>query len=138
MVAVHTGVQESNMGYGRLAPDVERKENCSENGNKMWEKIRQQREKELDLYPLRINDKTTIYVPKEKCNDEYRQAYIEKTKLKETPVLLGAASRSYELSQMLTRERMKETKDLTLTKAAEVLGVDKKTVKSYRKKFLIN
>lgn len=105
------------MGYGRLAPDVERKENCSENGNKMWEKIRQQREKELDLYPLRINDKTTIYVPKEKCNDEYRQAYIEKTKLKETPVLLGAASRSYELSQMLTRERMKETKDLTLTKA---------------------
>lgn len=39
-----------------------------------------QREKETRLFPLRINERVTILVPKEKCNREYAEAFRKKIK----------------------------------------------------------
>lgn len=65
------------MKHGRLAPDVERKTDCSQNGDAKRLVI-EQLEKEKKLMPLRIDDKTLIYVTAEKHNEAYRQEWIEK------------------------------------------------------------
>ena len=88
MALAATEVQANNMGYGKLAPTVERKEDTTQNGSKIHEKIVVQRIKEESLYPLRINEKTTILVPKDKCNEKYRQAYIKKINTKPIDIQL--------------------------------------------------
>lgn len=65
------------MGYGRLAPDAERKTDCSQNGD-ADRLVNEQLEKEKKLMPMRIDDKTVIYVTAEKHNEEYRQNWIKK------------------------------------------------------------
>jgi hypothetical protein len=70
------------MGYGKLAPTVERKEDTTQNGSKIHEKMVIQRAKEQLLYPLRINEKTTILVTKDKCNEKYRKEYLKKINTK--------------------------------------------------------
>ena len=76
------------MGYGKLAPTIERKEDTTKNGSKINEKILAQNIREQFLYPLRINEKTTILVPKDKCNEKYRQAYIKKINTKPIDIQL--------------------------------------------------
>lgn len=65
------------MGYGRLAPDAERKTDCSKNGD-TDRLVNEQLEKEKKLMPMRIDDKTLIYVTAEKHNEAYRQEWIKK------------------------------------------------------------
>lgn len=65
------------MGYGRLSPDAERKIDCKQNGDA--ERLSAaQTEKEKILMPMRIDDKTVIYVTAEKHNEAYRQEWIKK------------------------------------------------------------
>lgn len=65
------------MGHGRLAPDVGRKIDCSKNGD-ADRLVNEQLEKEKKLMPMRIDDKTVIYVTAEKNNEEYRKNWINK------------------------------------------------------------
>lgn len=39
--------------------------------------MEKQRKRERKLHPLRITDKLVLYVPMKKCNEEYKQWYIE-------------------------------------------------------------
>lgn len=61
----------------RLKPEKERKPDIKVNGD-ATELMEKQRKAEKKLFPLKINDKTTIYVPKNKCNDNYRKNWIDK------------------------------------------------------------
>lgn len=65
------------MGYGRLTPDAERKTDCSQNGD-ADRLVNEQLKKEKKLMPMRIDDKTVIYVTAEKHNETYRQEWIKK------------------------------------------------------------
>lgn len=65
----------------RLKPEKERKPDIKVNGDAK-ELMEKQRKAEKKLFPLKINDKTTIYVPKNKCNDNYRKIYLEKINVK--------------------------------------------------------
>lgn len=76
------------MGYGRIPVNVERKDDTTKNGSKINEKILAQNIREQFLYPLRINEKTTILVPKEKCNDKYRLEYLKRINAKATEIQL--------------------------------------------------
>lgn len=42
--------------------------------------IERQRVKEEHLYPLRINERITILVSRERCNNEYAEAFRKKVK----------------------------------------------------------
>lgn len=124
------------MGYGKLPVNVERKEDCKENGSKVQEKVKAQRKREKELYPLRINERTTILVTADKRNEEYRQVYLKRINQEMERSLVGTAAKRYELIHKLTYERLDETKDLTLKEAAQVLGVSKESVMKYRKHVL--
>ena len=41
--------------------------------------IKEQAERMKRLKPLRIDSRTVIYVTEDKCNEDYRRAYIERT-----------------------------------------------------------
>lgn len=84
------------------------------------------------MYPLRINHYTTILVPKEKCNDEYRQAYISKHG---KPASLAMPLKE---NPHPTKEELKELaeKGLTIKQAAEQLGYKPSTVLYYNNKYM--
>lgn len=73
-----------------IPPIVERKPDMDINGDKIDQAIKQQKKREKHLYPLRIDSRTTIYVPKNKCNPEYAAKYLERIKYK--PNLKGTAT----------------------------------------------
>lgn len=54
---------------------VERKADTTKNGDKVHQCIANQRKREKELYPLRINKTTVIFVKKEKCNEKYAEWY---------------------------------------------------------------
>lgn len=58
-----------------LPPAKERKADTSKNGNDLTEFIQRQLKRERNLYPLRINVTTVIYVTKAKCTKEYADWY---------------------------------------------------------------
>ena len=125
------------MGYGKLPVNVERKEDCTENGSRVQEKVKAQRKREKNLYPLRINQKTIIFVTKEKCNENYRIEYLKRIgsfEEKKT-TFISEARKSY-MSKILTYDKLDATKHLTLKEAANQLGVSPDTVGRYRKKVL--
>lgn len=65
-----------------LPPTKERKSDTSKNGNDLTKYIQRQLKRERNLYPLRINATTVIYVTKAKCTKEYAEKYKrEKMKL---------------------------------------------------------
>ena len=55
-------------------PDVTRNSDGAEEARRM----RLAQERKRKLYPLRINAQTVIYVPIERCNEEYAEQYREK------------------------------------------------------------
>ena len=59
-------------------PIFERKVDLSKNGDKIHISQIIQKNKEKSLRPLRIDSKTVIYVTDEKCNEAYRNAYLDK------------------------------------------------------------
>lgn len=87
--------------------------------------------KERELYPLRINHYTTILVPKDKCNDEYRQKYILKHINIKQPVVVITKNPypSEEQLQKCAEEGM------TYRQAADKLGYSYGVVSYYAQKF---
>lgn len=67
------------MSFGKN-PMTERKPDTERNAAGLEKYIERQREKETRLFPLRINERVTILVPKEKCNRKYAEAFRKKIK----------------------------------------------------------
>lgn len=61
-----------------IPADKERKIDCTKNGDAAERLVKVQREKEKSLFPLRIDEKTTIFVGKEKCTEKYRKEWLKK------------------------------------------------------------
>lgn len=59
-----------------LPPDM-KKVDTSVNGD-AEELVRQHREVERKLRPLRIDEKTVILVPERKCNEKYRMEWMKR------------------------------------------------------------
>lgn len=59
------------------------KADTSKNSETLDEVIVECREREARKYPLRIDARTVIFVPKHKCNEEYAEAYRNKMKERE-------------------------------------------------------
>ena len=83
------------------------------------------------LYPLRINHYTTILVTKDKCNEEYRQAYISRYG---KPTTLAM---SQKVNPHPTESELKELakQGMTIKQASEHLGYKQSTVLYYNKKY---
>lgn len=62
----------------RMPEEVQRKADVTKNTEGLEEYIEAQRERERNLYPLRINSTTVIYVTKEKCTQEYAKKMRKK------------------------------------------------------------
>ena len=72
------------MGRKEAKPEHQpRKGDNSRNPEGTDELIARQLRKERNLYPLRINDNTYIYVPKRKQTPEYAAKWRERMKQKE-------------------------------------------------------
>lgn len=65
------------MSFGK-DPITRRKPDTEHNASGLEKYIDQQRKKEEHLFPLRINDRMTLLVPKEKCSREYAEAFRKK------------------------------------------------------------
>lgn len=63
----------------KLPVDKVRKFDGTVNGDAS-KHVRAQRDREKELYPLRIDEKTVILVPEKKCNDKYRNDWIKRNK----------------------------------------------------------
>lgn len=61
----------------RELPPEQKKVDTSVNGD-AEELVRQHREVERKLCPLRIDEKTVILVPERKCTEEYRRAWLKR------------------------------------------------------------
>lgn len=59
----------------RKAPTDERKPDTSKNIDNLDQIIERQRERERNLYPLRVSKTTVIYVTKKKATKEYADKY---------------------------------------------------------------
>lgn len=59
----------------RKAPTDERKPDTSKNADNLDQIIERQRERERNLYPLRVSKTTVIYVTKKKATKEYAEEY---------------------------------------------------------------
>lgn len=91
---------------------------------------------EKDYLPLQIKRGLVILVPKEKCNDEYRKAYLKRLEAQDEKFLVGTAGKSVEIKERLTYERLYETRHMTSIEAAKEFGVSKETIRRYRKEVL--
>lgn len=65
------------MSFGK-DPMIERKSDSTKNGKNITECISTQRNREKNLFPLRISRTTVIYVTKDKCTPEYAEKYYKK------------------------------------------------------------
>ena len=61
----------------KMPVDKVRKFDGTVNGNAS-KHVRAQRDREKELYPLRIDEKTVILVPGKKCTDKYRLEWMKK------------------------------------------------------------
>lgn len=71
------------MGREKMPPAKERKGDNSRNPEGLDDAIARHMEKDGELYPLKINATTYIYVPKRKRTPEYAAKYRERMGLKE-------------------------------------------------------
>lgn len=69
----------------QVMPDKYNKIDSSKNTDGLDEAISRYMSKAKRLYPLRINKNTVIFVTKSKCNEKYRQSYIDRIERKEKP-----------------------------------------------------
>lgn len=65
------------MSFGK-DPMIERKADSTKNGKNITECIAMQRNREKNLYPLRISRTMVIYVTKDKCTKEYAEKYAKR------------------------------------------------------------
>lgn len=65
------------MSFGK-DPIIERKSDNCKNGKKLEECVKAHKKRERNLFPLRINRTTVIYVTKDKCTPEYAEKYERK------------------------------------------------------------
>lgn len=55
--------------------EIKVKADLSENGSRIQKNIDAQKKKEKKLFPLRIDERTVIYVTKAKCTQKYAESY---------------------------------------------------------------
>ena len=67
------------MSYGK-DPMTERKPDTERNAAGLEKCMERQRVKEEHLHPLKINERITILVPREKCNNERAEAFRKKVR----------------------------------------------------------
>ena len=84
------------------------------------------------MYPLRINHYTTIYVPKHKHNEEYRQEYINKHF---TPKVVVARRDTLNAPVTISDIEQCKREGLTYAKAGRKLGVSPQVANYYAKKY---
>lgn len=65
----------NNREKKRKGPAEERKPDTTTNEENLDEIITRQREREKNLYPVRISSTTVIYVTRNKANSQYAEKY---------------------------------------------------------------
>lgn len=63
----------------RMPEEVQRKADVTKNAEGLDDYIEAQRDRERNLYPLRINSTTVIYVTKRNCTEAYAEKFRKKT-----------------------------------------------------------
>lgn len=116
------------MGTAKI--ETRKKVDTTINGNAI-NHIKTQREKEKALFPLKINDKITILVTKEKCNDEYRLEWLSRNNI-EKPV----QKKPLAIEEEKLRELLLE-KGMTVNEVADELNFSAATVYKYAKLYNI-
>lgn len=120
-----TEVAENNMAHTRKL-DVYKKVDTTKNGDAL-NYMNRQREKEKTLFTLKITDRITILVTKEKCNDEYRQEWISRNNIENPPKNKPMAIEEEKLKELLIE------KGMTVNEAADELNYTATTVYKYAK-----
>lgn len=62
----------------RMPEEVQRKADVTKNAEGLDDYIEAQRDRERNLYPLRINSTTVIYVTKGNCTEAYAEKFRKK------------------------------------------------------------
>ena len=111
-------------------PDVKNQQQIPE------ELTKAHREKMKRMVPLRINAKTTIYVPPEKCNEGYREAYMKRMNMNNELLTGNAKYLSMACESELRRERIEKIKDMyyqghSVKDIAHEVGLSYATVYGY-------
>ena len=102
------------------------KADSSVNGKRTEEVIKIQREKEKHLHPLKIDRITTIYVPIEKCNEEYRQKWIDARDGKKVDDNKPEKKQPKQSKILVDLDKVKSliAEGYTLREASKVIGVN--------------
>jgi hypothetical protein len=87
-------------------------------------------------YPLRIDNRTTIYVTKERCNEKYRQKYLKLSGLnayqqrQQKPVQKSTYEQQNEAVQASILRKLYHDDNLSCAQIGERLGMTKANVYS--------
>ena len=72
---IHNIKMQNNREKKRKGPAEERKPDTTTNVSNLDEIIARQREREKNLYPIRVSGTTVIYVTRNKANSQYAEKY---------------------------------------------------------------
>lgn len=113
-------------------PEEHKKIDTSINGD-AERLIEEQKIVEKQLYPLRIDHRTVIYVPKEKCTPEY--AELKRRKMNPTPEPAVQKEKGARLIVDIEEVRSLVQSGMFLKDIAKKLGVSKTTIDKYIQKY---
>lgn len=107
-------------------PEKCQKPDTAHNDDRLEEAIDKCMSSEKRLYPLRINKNTVLYVTRNKCNEKYRQEYLQRmegTKPKAHPYTGGISIDKEALQAAISA-------GLTQTRLAKKFGVSTTTIRN--------
>lgn len=113
-------------------PDERKKVDTSINGD-AERLVEEQKIVEKHLYPLRIDHRTVIYVPKEKCTPEY--AELKRRKMNPAPESALRKGGNTHVKVDVEEVRSLVQSGMYLKDIAKKLGVSKTTVDKYIQKY---
>lgn len=113
-------------------PEERKKIDTSINGD-AERLVEEQKIVEKQLYPLRIDHRTVIYVPKEKCTPEY--AELKRRKMNPTPEPAVQKEKGARLIVDIEEVRSLVQSGMFLKDIAKKLGVSKTTIDKYIQKY---
>lgn len=113
-------------------PEERKKIDTSINGD-AERLVEEQRIVEKHLYPLRIDNRTVIYVPKEKCTPEYAEMKRRKMNPAPEPALQKGGNAHVKVDVEEVRSLVQS--GMYLKDIAKKLGVSKTTVDKYIQKY---
>ena len=113
-------------------PEERKKIDTSINGD-AERLVEKQKIVEKQLYPLRIDHRAVIYVPKEKCTPEY--AEMKRQKMNPTPEPAMQKEKGARLKVDIEEVRSLVQSGMFLKDIAKKLGVSKTTIDKYIQKY---